>query len=242
VSVRFGPFEVDAERRLLLKDGSEVHLKPKAFDLLAVLVAEAPRVVRKDELHRRLWRGTFVSDATLVGLIKEVRRAVDDRERKTPLIRTAHSVGYAFAGELRRTGSTRPLMVRWIVADSRRIALADGDNIIGRDPTSTVQLDAPGVSRRHALVSVTGTGAIIEDLESKNGTMVNDRAVTRALDLHDGDRIQVGPIDVVYHSSASGMSTATVVNSALERAGTRSRRAGREARPSTDRDTVSSDH
>jgi predicted XRE-type DNA-binding protein len=68
MSVRFGPFEVDSERRLLLKEGGEVHLKPKAFDLLALLVAEAPRVVRKDELHRRLWPGTFVSDATLVGL------------------------------------------------------------------------------------------------------------------------------------------------------------------------------
>ena len=211
MSVRFGPFEVDSQRRLLLKDGGEVHLKPKAFDLLALLVAEAPRVVRKEELHRRLWPGTFVSDATLVGLIKEVRRALDDRENKKPLIRTAHGVGYAFAGELRLTDSIRSGISRWIVADSRRIALADGENLIGRDPTSTVQLDAPGVSRRHARVSVTGTGAVIEDLESKNGTMVNDTAVTKPLDLHDGDRIQVGPIVIVYHASASGMPTETVI-------------------------------
>lgn len=216
MSVKFGPFEVDSERRLLLKDGGELHLKPKAFDLLALLIAEAPRVVRKDELHQRLWQGTFVSDATLVGLIKEVRRALGDRERKTPLIRTAHGVGYAFAGELQRTDSTRPVIVRWIVADSRRIALADGDNVIGRDPTSTVQLDAPGVSRRHALVSVTRTGAFIEDLESKNGTMVNDNTVTQPLGLHDGDRVRVGPIEVVYRAAAD-MSTDTVVRSAQDR-------------------------
>jgi DNA-binding winged helix-turn-helix (wHTH) protein len=217
VSVRFGPFEVDARRRLLLKDGGEVRLKPKAFDLLTLLVAEAPRVVRKDELHQRLWPETFVSDATLVGLVKEVRRALDDRARKTRLIRTAHGVGYAFAGELRRTDSTRRPIIQWIVADSRRIALADGDNTIGRDPTATVQLDAPGVSRRHALVSVSGTAAVIEDLESKNGTMVNDKALKEPLDLHDGDRIQVGPIEVVYRASASGKSTETDAKSARRR-------------------------
>jgi DNA-binding winged helix-turn-helix (wHTH) protein len=217
VSTRFGPFEVDFERRLLLKDGGEVHLKPKAFDLLALLIAESPRVVRKDELHQRLWPGTFVSDATLVGLVKEVRRALDDHDGEPPLIRTAHGVGYAFAGELRRPDSTRPAISQWIDADSRRIALADGDNFIGRDPTSTVQLDAPGVSRRHARVCVTATGAVIEDLESKNGTMVNDTVVTRPLGLHDGDRIQVGPIVVVYRASASGMSTETIVKSAQER-------------------------
>ncbi len=35
-------------------------------------------MVRKDELHQRLWQETFVSDATLVGLIKKVRRALND--------------------------------------------------------------------------------------------------------------------------------------------------------------------
>jgi DNA-binding winged helix-turn-helix (wHTH) protein len=76
-------------------------------DLLALLIAEAPRVVRKDELHQRLWPGTFVSDATLVGLIKEVRRALDDHDGEPPLIRTAHGVGCALAGELRRPDSIR---------------------------------------------------------------------------------------------------------------------------------------
>jgi pSer/pThr/pTyr-binding forkhead associated (FHA) protein len=79
-----------------------------------------------------------------------------------------------------------------------------------------VQLDAPGVSRRHALVSVTRTGAVIEDLESKNGTMVNDTTVTQPLGLHDGDRIRVGPIEVVYRAAAD-MSTDTVVRSAQDR-------------------------
>ena len=62
--VRFGPFTLDSDRRQLThSERGELHLTPKAFDLLALLVAEAPRVVRKGELHERLWPGTFVSDA-----------------------------------------------------------------------------------------------------------------------------------------------------------------------------------
>jgi hypothetical protein len=213
VSVSFGPFEVDSDRRLLLKNSGEVHVTRKAFDLLVVLLAEAPRVLSKEELHRRLWPDTFVADATLVSLIKELRRALDDRDSKTPLIRTTHGVGYAFAGELR--GGLAPSAGScWIVAGSRRIVLPDGEHLIGRDPTSAVFLNVAGISRRHARVSVTGTHAVIEDLESKNGTFVNEAAATKPLVLHDGDRIQVGPIVVVYRASASGVSTETIVGPA----------------------------
>jgi DNA-binding winged helix-turn-helix (wHTH) protein len=214
MTARFGRFTVDSERRQLTRDDDEIHLTPKAFDLLALLIAEAPRVVRKDELHRRLWPGTFVSDATLVGLIKEIRRALDDRDGRTPLIRTAHGVGYAFAGDLQRLAALAAGVSRWIVAGSRRIALVEGENIVGRDPAATVHLDAPGISRRHARISVRGTEVLIEDLASKNGTMVNETAVKKPVDLHDGDRIQVGPIVVIYHASASGMSTETFVRPA----------------------------
>jgi pSer/pThr/pTyr-binding forkhead associated (FHA) protein len=54
-------------------------------------------------------------------------------------------------------------------------------------------------------------GAILEDLGSKNGTQVEDLQVKGKVVLHDGNSIQVGPVLVIYHASASGMSTDTVV-------------------------------
>jgi DNA-binding winged helix-turn-helix (wHTH) protein len=217
VSVRFGLFTLDTERRLLRHNEGDVHLTPKAFDLLALLIQEAPRVLRKAELHERLWPGTFVSDATLVGLVKEVRRALDDRDVTSRLIRTAFGVGYAFCGNVETSISTdrqrKPDVGArswWIVAGSRKIPLGEGEHVIGRDPASTVWLDVAGVSRRHARIVIDGDAASIEDLESKNGTTLREQEVMGPSPLHDGDRIQVGPILVVFHASASGVSTATL--------------------------------
>jgi DNA-binding winged helix-turn-helix (wHTH) protein len=170
VIARFGVFVLDSDQRRLVGNAGEVHLTPKAFDLLVLLIEESPRVVRKAELHERLWPGTFVSDATLVGLVKELRRALADRDARSPMIRTAHRVGYAFGGQLQSASSSGPAVSRWVVVGSRRVPLAEGDNLIGRDPASTVCLDATGVPRRHARIVIGEHGALLEDLGSKNGT------------------------------------------------------------------------
>jgi DNA-binding winged helix-turn-helix (wHTH) protein len=117
--VRFGAFLVDSDRRQLTDhEGAEIHLTPKAFDLLVLLVREAPRVVRKGELHERLWPRTFVSDATLSGLVREVRRGLDDHNPNAPLIRTAHGVGYAFAGELQASVPSQTNVSHWTLTST----------------------------------------------------------------------------------------------------------------------------
>ena len=176
--VRFGDLTFDAEQRQVTRaDGETLHLTPKAFDLLAALIDAAPRVLKKSELHDRLWPGVFVSDAALAGLVKELRKVVQDRSLGEPVIRTAHGVGYAFCAPLQQL--TGPVTTtHWVVLSDRRISLASGQNVIGRDPGSTVWLDAAGVSRRHACIVVDGDGARLEDLGSKNGTTFGDRTAS----------------------------------------------------------------
>ena len=210
MTVRVGAFVLDSDRRQVMRGDAVLHLTAKAFDLLALLVDEAPRVVRKAELHERLWPGTFVSEAALGALVKELRRALEDRDPRAPIIRTAHGVGYACAAPIDRELVQPAPVSRWIVAGGRRIALAAGRNVIGRDPAATVLLDVPGVSRRHAQIVVDHRGAVLEDLDSKNGTRIGDALVTGATTLHDGDAIHVGPVLVIYHAAASGISTHTV--------------------------------
>ena len=216
--MRLGPFVLDGARRQLFRDDTPLHLTPKAFDLLLLLVDAAPRVVSKRELHERLWPGTYVSDATLVGLVKELRRALDDRSPGVPVIRTAHRVGYAFCLEVQ----TAPGPVRrwhWLVLHGRRVPLHEGENIIGRDPASHVWLDAAGVSRRHARIAIEGADVRLEDLGSKNGTSVGNRSVEGGVALRDGDRITFGSTPGVYRSSSAGMSTESRSRSAAQSRG-----------------------
>jgi len=200
---------LDLPRRQLTRAGEVLHLTPKAFDLLALLVDQAPRVVRKSELHEQLWKGTFVSDATLVSLVKEVRHALDDRLEERPIIRTAHRIGYAFC--LPVAGPEVPWkgQAHWVSVDQRRIVLPPGESVIGRDPASIVWLDSAAVSRRHARIVIDDHGVSLEDLGSKNGTTVGDLPVRGACALHDGDLITIGPIRLLYRTSASGATTET---------------------------------
>jgi DNA-binding winged helix-turn-helix (wHTH) protein len=161
---RFDAFEFDADRRQLSRGGCDVHLTPKAFDLLGILLEAAPRVVSKTDLHKRLWPSTFVSDATLVGLVKELRRALDDRNAEAPFVRTVQRVGYAFCRATTASARSSGAVSRWILVSGRRVPLQEGENSIGRDPLSTVWIDIAGVSRRHALIVCSGQRVVIEDL------------------------------------------------------------------------------
>lgn len=206
---RFVPFTLDDEQRTLTRDGLDVHVTPKAFDLLVLLVARAPRVVPKAEIHRHLWKDTYVSDATLLGLVKELRRALDLGDAPSR-IRTVHRVGYAFAVALDAGSAPQADSARhWLVLADRSIVLTSGENVIGREPSAAVCLGFAGVSRRHARVVVAGDTAVLEDLGSKNGTKVGGHVVSGPLALRDGDRIQVGPSVLVYRVDESGLSTET---------------------------------
>lgn len=209
--VRFGRFTLDRAQRLLRRDGAPAHLTPKAFDLLSVLIAAAPRVVTKPELHGELWRDSFVSDATLTGLVKELRRSLEDDDPAWPIIRTVHRVGYAFCPFIEEEADGQPPAhtSHWLLVCGRRMALREGDNVVGRDPATDVWLDAPSVSRRHSRIGIAEDGITIEDLGSKNGTTVNDAPVTRATALHDGDRVMFGSVSGVFRSSSTGLSTET---------------------------------
>ena len=211
--VRFGRFVLDVPRRQLRGDDEARHLTPKAFDLLALLVREAPRVVPKQELHERLWPDAHVSDASLVGLVKELRRVLEDRDEAAPIIRTVHRVGYAFTPTVTRArppAAPAPgRATHWLVFTGRKVLLAEGENIVGRDPSAHVHIDDAGVSRRHARITVAGTDVHIEDLGSKNGTVVGNARAAGTVPLVDGVRCAFGPVEAVFRASRADASTDT---------------------------------
>jgi DNA-binding winged helix-turn-helix (wHTH) protein len=213
--VRFEEFELDTARMQLLRAGEPVHLTPKAFRLLAFLIEAAPRVVPKAELHSHLWPNGVVTDETLAGLVKEVRKALKDATRATPFIRTAYRIGYAFGGTLESLQSHARLL-RWLEIGRRRVELSDGENIIGRDPTATARIDDATVSRRHARLTVTDEGTLLEDLGGKNGTTRGGVPVGSAVKLASGDRLACGRVLITYCESPQGPSTVTQLSERRE--------------------------
>ena len=70
--------------------------------------------------------------------------------------------------------------------------LSDGTWLIGRGPSCAVRLDFPDVSERHAVMTVRGGRAILEDLHSANGTFVNGEEIDAAVELDGSKVVQIG--------------------------------------------------
>lgn len=209
MSFAFGPFELDIERRQLLAGGEEVHLSPKALQLLQALADRRPNAVAKTELQDQLWPNTYVSESSLPGLVRELRSALADDPRTPLYIRTVHGYGYAFCGDTTRTSSTRmPVaQIRWQNGEG---LLFSGRNVIGRDRAATVRIDDRTVSREHAAIDIAGENITIVDLDSKNGTYVRGVALDAdPVDLRDGDELRIGSIGASFHR-VTDQSTATL--------------------------------
>jgi predicted ATPase len=87
----FGPFELRPDQRRLLKNGTTISLRPRAFDLLAALVGRAGHLVTKDELLDRVWPQMVVEEAALHVQVSALRKVVG-----TDAITTVSGRGYQF--------------------------------------------------------------------------------------------------------------------------------------------------
>src|SRR5215813_9836489 len=96
----FGPFRLDTDERLLMRDGRVAPLPPKVFDTLLVLVENSGRVVSKDELMQSLWPETFVEESNLTQNISQLRRALGDGAAEAQYIETIPKRGYRFVASV----------------------------------------------------------------------------------------------------------------------------------------------
>jgi DNA-binding winged helix-turn-helix (wHTH) protein len=213
--IHFGEFTLDPDSRQLWRAREELHLVPKAFDLLDLLLSQRPRAVSKARIRDRLWPKTFVSESTLTSLAVDLRAALGDEARHPRYIRTVHGFGYAFCGTVEGAqdgrAETSGLRLRLFWGD-REIPLGQGPNLLGRVEGAVAWIDAPSVSRRHAQVLVSGTQAMIEDLGSKNGTYLRGRKLSSPARLADGDEIRLGRVLMTFRVLPGTTSTATDVD------------------------------
>jgi DNA-binding winged helix-turn-helix (wHTH) protein len=206
--LQFDRFTLDTGTRELRAGDSVVHLSPKAFDLLEILVQKRPEAVPRAELEKRIWPRTHVSETSLAGLVGELRKALGDPGRPPRFVRTVHSFGYAFCGTTADAPpSARPAaghLAFRLVLGRREIALAAGENVLGREAGAVAWLESASVSRHHARIVITGDTATLEDLGSRNGTRVGGREVKAPVPLADGDQIELGSVAMTFRALPAG--------------------------------------
>jgi DNA-binding winged helix-turn-helix (wHTH) protein len=199
----FGDCVLDTKSREFLRGSSQVHLSPKAYELLHLLIAQRPRVVSKAELMEALWPDTFVVEGNLPVIVAELRSAIGSRPTvAAAVIKTHHGIGYSFAVPVQASNSKAPLDPDGPRAElkigRRRIALGPGDNEIGRDPECDIHINDASVSRGHARITIAGAVATLVDHGSKNGTKVNGTLIKTPVELKDGDELTFGQVSARY--------------------------------------------
>lgn len=202
-----GTCELDVDARQLYRGAARVHLSPKAFELLAFLVAQRPRAVPRQELYDHLWPDTFVVEANLPILIREVRVALQDT--KGEWIRTVHRHGYACA-PAPQPDLPQETPAHVLFQADREWPLAEGENIIGRDACARVRVASGSVSRRHCAILVDGDSATIVELGSKNGTFADGERVIGRRPLRDGTTLRFGTTEMVYRWKPAHQATESI--------------------------------
>lgn len=105
---RFGEFEMAPDRYELRRRGRAVSLEPRVFEVLAYLVAQAGRVVTKDELLARIWPGQVVSEWSVTRAVHGVRRALASNGHRDRWIRTVYGRGFVFEGPAQHAPAALP--------------------------------------------------------------------------------------------------------------------------------------
>ena len=91
---RFGEYSLDLDREALYRADRELHLRPKAFRVLRILLENGGRLVSKAELHEAVWKQSVVTDDSLAHCIADIRHALG--ENGFEMIKTVPRRGYVF--------------------------------------------------------------------------------------------------------------------------------------------------
>ena len=98
--VRFGPVEVDFERRVVRFDTNEVHLTPNEYKLLQVLIQHAGKVLTQRQLLNEVWGPQHTEQAQYLRVyIAQLRRKLERNPARPRYLQTEPGVGYRLVSD-----------------------------------------------------------------------------------------------------------------------------------------------
>src|SRR5271165_68377 len=152
----FGPFRVDPEKGVLLRDNEPVAITPKTFETLLILVRHSREVVSKDDLMKELWPDAFVEEANLSQNIFMLRKALGDTPEDRRYIVTLPGKGYRFVADVREVTQDGGDVV--IASRSRsQMVVEQADSA----PSETLPTLPAGAQRRLRWKYVVAIGAVV---------------------------------------------------------------------------------
>ncbi|HMT09040.1 MAG TPA: winged helix-turn-helix domain-containing protein [Pyrinomonadaceae bacterium] len=108
----FGEFRIDTRRRVLFKNGEQMAISAKLFDLLEVLIRNEGRVMSHDELLETVWSDSFVEQSSLKKGISSLRHILGEMSDESRFIKTVPRRGYSFVGNVAAVEAEMPRLVR----------------------------------------------------------------------------------------------------------------------------------
>ncbi|MEW6207831.1 MAG: winged helix-turn-helix domain-containing protein [Acidobacteriota bacterium] len=150
----FGPFRIDPNKRVLLRNGEIIPLTPKCFDTLMALVENSGKLVDKDELIERVWPDAFVEESGLTRNISVLRKVLGDDLHEHRYIVTVPGKGYRFVAPVSQIADETSLIVRERARAT--ITLSEEETGDGREVAAVAETSshrsgiqsAVGISRR----------------------------------------------------------------------------------------------
>src|SRR5262245_25435379 len=159
-NISFGPFRLDLTNECLWQDSRAISLRPKAFAVLKLLVENAGQLVTKKQVLDAVWPGTFVTDAVLKDIIRQLREAFGDDAEAPSYIETAHRRGYRFIAKVRGRDAPENAERRAPTFPGLQPQTVPG--LIGRQPELAKMLEwlQRALSGERQIVFVTGEAGI----------------------------------------------------------------------------------
>jgi eukaryotic-like serine/threonine-protein kinase len=207
---RFGPFDLDAEQRLVRCEGTKIALPPKAFDLLLYMVRNPQRLITKEELLKAVWPDSFVEEGNLSQNIFLLRKALTPQQNDFRYIVTIPGRGYQFALAVEEVSHNEPnlandngIELSTVHSTMRIVVHEEIDD--ANSPVPAAYQSLPGSSRRPKGQWLAAAGFLL--LALAGGSLLwwrshrqepsSQKIVVADFDNHTGD----GTFDVVLRKA-----------------------------------------
>ncbi|MEJ9282179.1 response regulator transcription factor [Aeribacillus sp. FSL K6-2848] len=96
--IRFKDLELDLNQHILIKNGKQITLTPKEFEILKYFIENQNKVIKKRELYEEIWKEPYFDDNTVMVHIRKLREKIEDGTEQT-YIQTVWGIGYKMEGE-----------------------------------------------------------------------------------------------------------------------------------------------